>query len=395
MNEHALPGEELQPQEIRCPSCGSFLGTATRCPRCGAAAGKHISVRFFRWAAVVLTVGGLGLLYLMTVKREIPTVRIADVKPTMNFAYIRVTGTVVSETRIFREGNQVRSLRFTIGDGDAELPVTAYRAQAQELVDARRVPHKGDRVSVAGALAITGGKDVLMRIQSPEHVQIEQGAMRALGPVLPIAEVTPELKDKYCTVVGAVRSVRAPRAGSKAPWNVVIRDNTGEGVLVFWDDLAAELKSKKLLENGSTVRANVLVDTYRNKVQLKLTSPEDVETVAAPGGASAPAATGKGGARFVKIADLNAAMTSQWVTVRGSVGASGAFKKGAYFDLVDGTDTVRVVLWDSEIPAAQRPAHKTGDVVTVNGRVDAYEGRVELIPVKAEAIKPARTGDEG
>ena len=129
-----------------------------------------MSVRVFRYAALGLGTIGLGLLYLMAIHRELPVVKIGEIKPTMNFAYVRVVGTVAGDPRIFKEVGKVRSLRFTVDDGTGEISVTAFRSQAEDLVDQHKVPASGDRVEVAGALSITADDDVVMRLQVPEHL---------------------------------------------------------------------------------------------------------------------------------------------------------------------------------------------------------------------------------
>ena len=79
--------------DITCPSCGRFTGTYTTCPSCGAPVEKRMRILVFRWGAGGVAVLGLLLLYLAAVYSDIEPIKANEVTETMNFAFVRVTGT--------------------------------------------------------------------------------------------------------------------------------------------------------------------------------------------------------------------------------------------------------------------------------------------------------------
>lgn len=275
MDSRTLPGEDLQPKESHCPSCGIYVGIASKCPRCGAEVGKHISVRVFRWAAVLLAIGGLLMLYLMATHRELPLMKVEQLQPTMYFAYIRIAGTVSEEPRIFRKDGTVRSLRFSVDDGTGEINVTAYRTQAQELIEANLLPHYGQNVVVAGSLAVTGGEDLLLRIQTPEHVTIEGGKGGA-SAIEKLEEIDADRKGEFCTAEGLVTGVYAPKPDTRQPWNMKIEDDTERMFIIFWEETHADLERMGLLETGRYVRVTAEIDSFRGMPQLRPRDAYDI-----------------------------------------------------------------------------------------------------------------------
>lgn len=399
MTTNPLPGHADQPAEITCANCGQFVGALTRCPRCGARVEKRISIRVFRYAALGLGTIGLGLLYLMATHQELPIVRIGEIKPTMNFAYVRVVGTVAGDPRIFKEAGKVRSLKFTVDDGTGEISVTAFRAQAESLVEQRIVPASGDRVEVAGALSMSADDEVVMRLQIAEHLKL----VRADVPVTPLGEVNGTLVGNSILVEGTITAVNPPRPESRMPWVVEIRDDTGENAITFWPDSYPDIRDKALLIPGAAVRARVSVRTYREKLQLLLNRGEDLEVksadsarlqVAGPGAPAeaapvvpaVPAAAVKPVPSRVEAAteieDVTAELKGRVVTVMGRVAEIRTPEPGtrAPYTLVleEGGSRVSVVYWDDVAQQLGENSPATGVLMKVSGLVDVYKDAVQI-----------------
>ena len=235
MTENILPEQAPSRDEIICPSCGRFVGALTRCPYCGASVHKRLSIRIFRYAALLLGTVGLFFLYLMVRNREIPVVKISEITPTMNFAYVRVAGRVISDTRVYREGDRVQSLGFVVDDGTGEIAVRAYRAVARELLSSNIFPRMGDRVTVAGSLSVSADDRILLRLQSPRQLHLEA----VEPPVIQLADLSEDLLGKSVIVEGVVSRIMAPRPGSRAPWVIRLVDRSGTADLTFWEDVYA------------------------------------------------------------------------------------------------------------------------------------------------------------
>lgn len=396
----SLPGQDQQPDDSICASCGRFVGALTRCPYCGARVEKRLSIRVFRYAALLLGIVGLALLYLMVRNREIPAIRIGDIEPTMNFAYVRVVGTVSGDTRIFKEGNRVRSLRFMVDDGSGEISVTAYRSQADALVSAKRIPRRGDRVEVAGSLSLTAGGDVMMRLQIPEQLKISPAEME----VTALAEITDALVGESVLVEGLIKEVLPPDPNTKAPWVITIEDGSGTAQITFWRDIYEEIPDKIMLARGQRVRARVAVKSYRGKLQLSLNRGNDLEfpDTHAPGRLSVGPAVPRTAAEPLEIGDITPEMKGRVVRVRGRVTkiTPPSLPKAPYeVELEDADQRIVFVYWDDVARHLGANAPTPGAQMEVEGVVDVYKGQLQLkvhhsrqigllnpLPVKEEKI---------
>lgn len=290
MSQTPLPGHADQPPEILCGSCGRFVGAQPKCPHCGANATARLSVRVFRIGAVLLATVGLGLLYQMAVHREIPLVEIGAISPTMNFAYVRVAGVVAGESRVSRENDRVRSVRFLVEDGSGEIPVVAYGAKGQQLADRDCVPHAGDHVEVVGSLNVAADR-VALWLQSPDQLTL----VRQEVPAVAIASLTAETVGTSAAIAGTITAVAAPAAGTKRPWRVRVQDASGTGDLIFWADTQAQLANPDRLRAGVAVRARVTVGSYRDQIQLRVEDARDLDLLD-PAPAGTPPATPAGDA---------------------------------------------------------------------------------------------------
>ena len=146
-----------------CPSCERFIGPAAVCPYCETDADKPPILRRLRLAAFLLAVVGLAFLYVMARQTESTMIRIGDVTPMMNFATVRIAGTVKNKPYVKRNGNESAYLTFYVADGTGDLQVSASREMAQQLVDEKRVPAKGARVEATGTLNVSGDGRVRLR----------------------------------------------------------------------------------------------------------------------------------------------------------------------------------------------------------------------------------------
>jgi DNA/RNA endonuclease YhcR with UshA esterase domain len=381
MNDAPLPGHAEQPSEIICSDCGRFVGALTRCPHCGARVPVRMSLRVFRYAALILATAGLGLLYLMATHRAIPLVRVADIKPTMNFAYVRVAGTVTGDARIFKEGERARSLRFMVDDGTGEIQVSAYQAQARKLVDADRVPRLGDRVEVSGSLGIGPNDDMILRLQVADQLALTRAAM----PTTPLGDIDEGMIGTSLMIEGRITRVAAPAGQSRAPWTVTVDDGTGRQEITFWEDIYAEIRDKILLIAGTPVSARVDVRSYRGKLQLALSRGADLEF---PGAGSTsnltagPGAPGGYAAREIALADVGPDLAGQEVKLTARVVDLRTPEAGskAPYEIIfrEGEKELTVVYWDNvaKYLTGNKPA--IGALMSVRGRVALYKDKLQI-----------------
>lgn len=398
VNKEALPGHETQSSEMNCASCGRFVGAVTKCPYCGAKVEKRMSLVAIRWAAVLLATVGLFLLFLMAKYREIPVVKLADVKPTMNFAQIRVEGVAESDARTFRTGG---GMGFNFSDGTGTIMVFISQKQAQEMVERNLVPKAGDQISFAGGLNISDDRSS-MRLLSVDEFQL----IRAPAAAMRLADVTTDLKGSSITVEGKVMDLFPPPANTKRPYALKLLDASGEQTINFWQTEYDQIANKDVLV-GAFVRARVSVAAYQDKLQLKLASGQDLEILdgppaadayatpaqkaaatfrqqAAPAPAPAPRDFSRGrsvASTSLSVSAVTAAMKGQTVRVRGRVESVKAPQEGTKqpFAVVlrDGTATLRATYWsNADAVIAVKPT--PGALFEMEGVVDVYRDRPQL-----------------
>lgn len=158
-----------------CPSCERYIGPADACPYCDADSARAPSLRWFRRGAVVFAAVGVGALLFTARYREVPRVDPGGLKPTMQYARVRMTGTVERNAFVGEKNGQVDYLAFTLADGTQSVRVVAYSDVAVALAGARQVPRSGERVRVEGSLVTGRDGRMRLRLDAADGVEIENG----------------------------------------------------------------------------------------------------------------------------------------------------------------------------------------------------------------------------
>jgi hypothetical protein len=155
-----------------CPSCERFIGPAGCCPYCGEDSAAHPFIRRLRLVAFMLATCGLACLVLMAANRDHPVIEVGRITPMMNFAYVRVVGTVIKEPYIGDHDGRVDYFSFMLDDGTGVIRVQAQGETARTLWDEQRIPDPGMLVDVAGSLHVAAGGNRSLRLQTPRQVDI-------------------------------------------------------------------------------------------------------------------------------------------------------------------------------------------------------------------------------
>jgi DNA/RNA endonuclease YhcR with UshA esterase domain len=246
-------------------------------PAYGPQVKRPLRVRILQYASLVLAVAGLVLLYLFSVNRDIPLVRVSDVIPTMNFAYVCMAGEVTRDAYVFQSGGLV----FDMKDGSGEITVMGGRAQAQALEAAGKLPRRGDRIEVAGSLSVSADQAPKLRLQSADQLILNRkrvAAAPAMENCVRLADVTAAHKGEQVTVAGTLKSVDIPGPGSRTPYVLMITENGAELAVIFWEDVFQGL-DKKLPMPGKLISARGRVSVYKDAVQLKVWEAGDLRVM--------------------------------------------------------------------------------------------------------------------
>ncbi len=335
----------------QCPRCGCYCGPAGRCANCGLRLGRRLELRLLRAAALALAFGGLFLLRLYAMHRELPLVRVGEVSPAMNFASVRMSGVLESDARKIRSG----SILLLLDDGTGTIPLFFDR------LPSGRLPTAGTRIEVVGTLGVAAGSKARMNGHSLRLLSASPDAPSA-GDGL--AAIGLAQTGEWVVVRGRVSRVWKPRPGSRAPWRIVLSDAGGSLDVVHWLDL------KPPVVVGDELEVCGVVGAYRGKVQLKVRRPADIRAVG-----TQPLPAGK-----LRVSDIGKRMEGRVVSVEGVLGPPRSIPGGVVYPLGDGGGTISVVFWDRMVPGEERDALDEGVRVRITAPVKSYKGRLELVP---------------
>ena len=250
------------PPETLCPSCGKFVGAYTRCPYCGCEHKLRMSIRFFRFFALAVSIGGLFLIWLAARGIKAPLVKVGDLGPMNSFAYVRIEGENV-RTSAYDDGG----IGFVLDDGTGTIRVTAYADTGKALTELGRVPGPGDRVSVEGTVQITEDRARLL-VNVPEKVRVARLAAAAAATpaaAMEIGDVTHAAKGREITIVGKVTTRSRIPNGLKFQ----LTDPTGSIDVVLWESTRDRVTALGLqIEEGRFLKVRGHVGEYRGALQV-------------------------------------------------------------------------------------------------------------------------------
>jgi hypothetical protein len=91
----------------------------------------------------------------MAAHSEIPVIKISEITPMMNFALVRINGTVEKDAYISKKRGRIESVSFPVADGSGQMRVIAYASVAEILVRRNLVPGRKSLIEATGNLNIS------------------------------------------------------------------------------------------------------------------------------------------------------------------------------------------------------------------------------------------------
>ncbi|MDD2714259.1 MAG: hypothetical protein PHW04_00040 [Candidatus Wallbacteria bacterium] len=367
--------------ETVCPSCGRFVGPYDRCPYCGREVYKRLSVKLVKIVALIMAFTGLFFLYLASLNRELPVIKVNEVKPTMNFAYVRVHGIAKSSGMI----NDYGGLNFTLNDSadgmalDSSIQIKAYTDIANRLKERKLLPEAGDMVDVAGSLKIKEGS-VSMIIQSPDQIKIDSRKAEELS----LHEINETRINEKIRIHGEI--IELIEKPGKAPNEIRIRDESDEGRLEMWKNTYQELAALKGFGVGAQVKADIFVDQYMGKLQLWVKNSKNLTImVEAPAGSAAETSIElKPEKSFEQttIATLTESMIKSLVVIEANIENCKILpgpKSPNLITINDGSGSIELVAWKSVYAKLVRnPGFGVGAKIKVSAEIDKYRDNLQL-----------------
>ncbi len=335
---------------------------------------RPLRVRVLQRASLILALAGLVLLYMYSVNRDIPVVRVDSITPTMNFAYVRIQGEVTRNAYVFQSGGMV----FNLNDGSGEIAVMSGRAQAEALKNEGRLPRRGDRVDVAGSLSVSADQEVKLRMQSADQLILQRkrfaAATESVVSRVRLEDITAAQKGDQVSVIGTLKEVSVPGPGSSAPYVLTLEQDGEELEVIFWDNVFQGLE-RKLPMPGKLISALGRVDVYKEKVQLKVWEAGDLKEVTEQ--AAMPAGSDTA---VTPISGITAEQKGEVFTVVGMLGEPRSIPGGVIYPIADDSGEMVVLFWDKKVSGEEHDALESGVRLKVTAPLDVYKGTLELIP---------------
>lgn len=350
-----------------CPSCGRFVGPIEKCPYCGAAIKKRIPIGYLRIACLILAVLGVAILVYAASGTATPITKIGDISATMNYAYVRLNGTV---TRGPIYDADAQSIRFYVADDTGEIQAGAFRDVTQELLAAQKIPTVGDKITMEGTLRVRDDFSSF-NLATADKVQI----IPPNANEIKINDIGFDDEYQYVIVRGDVRDIRQPYQGLTL---VTLGDASGEVDVALSGDIEKLHGALPAFELGDSVEARGVVTYFRDTPQILLRHPRDFQKLEVDNTA----------ATTIRISDIDAARVNQRVQVQGAVTRVTRFSQGVRVIVADDSGAITLVLWQDlfdQIPNANEL--QNGAQLQALGKVSQYRGEFELVPQRASDVK--------
>jgi DNA/RNA endonuclease YhcR with UshA esterase domain len=315
-------------------------------------------------------------------------VQIRTIDRTMNMGYVRLEGTA-GDVYVKKSPSGLPDyVAFNLDDGTGTARVGIHAHEARILGKENRLPRRGDRVSVEGSVRVGPDGQVSLHVQSARRFGVFPPAALHCEP----HEILPELAGRTVRVEGRIAAVYPPRPGGRAPYRVVIGGDRGAVDLVLWEENYQALRERGL-GPGAEVVARVRVDRYKEKLQLRIKSPEDVAITPATGERAAGEPAAVEPAAEGAVAAVLRTPEGRRTSLRARVVSVKRFKKGVRVTVTDGEQNLPVILFDEVFSGWPGMGDLVPGVeVEVRGKVQSFRDRIELVVEEQGELRLMRPG---
>ncbi len=171
MNHQSKAVKHNYPKSKVCPVCQRFTGPANTCPYCDTDIIQPLSIRVLRRSALLLGITGLAITFFTATRKEPTLTRIGSITPLMNFAQVKIAGTIDKDPYTGENNGTVDYISFPVRDESGQLLVTAHDGVSKSIASSDRPPRKGDRIEASGSLNVSANGKIKLRVQSVNQMK--------------------------------------------------------------------------------------------------------------------------------------------------------------------------------------------------------------------------------
>ena len=246
-------------------------------------------------------------------------------------------------------------------------------------------------VQVGDAVAATG---VVTLFEDRPQVTLTRGdGLSVLNQAIEIADLTPiaDLDDEdvggWVRVQGTIVEAAPFSAGVKFQ----LSDPQGRTVtLLLWQDVFAALPDAADWQIGAEATAQGLVNVFRGELEIVPELALDATLLTRAATAAGPPPPPASDFGLTPLGRIRPSLIGQTVFVSGTIESEERFDGGVRFQLRDDTGSIRLVLFDAVYQQVEdRDRLKTGASVSALGRVNEFQGALEVLPPNGASVRVA------
>jgi len=275
-------------------------------------------------------------------------------------------------------------VKYTLDDGSEQITLLLWQSVYDQLVD----PHAlavGATVHVQGEMAEYRGELEIVP-ELPTDVNVLAAAPVTTPAATPIPDAQPRetlISDLSLDRLGETVQIHGTvqdAASFSQGFKFTLDDGSGQIILLTWLDVYDGIAGREALRPGATLAVTGALDQFQDELQIVPTGGTGVRLLS-PGDEQAP---------HRSIASLTLNDVGQWVLIEGTVTRADAFGSGVRVYLDDGSGEVLVLLWQNVVERVPAEVGVTtvGQRLRVAGRVEKYEGALEIVPALPFDVYP-------
>jgi hypothetical protein len=239
-----------------------------------------------KWGGLAVAVFGVIALYAdvtvlnLMIAEKPPLVSLTEVTPSMNFAIVRIQGTVTGvsydEARMW--------LGITLMEENETIFIRVYDSETKALIERNKVPAVGDKAEVTGQLRVRPGfRQMILQVAGGLRPERPQAQPMTIGNVLENVNdlLYQRVRIENVKYLGEKGPLRTREGRVWATW-VVVEDIITENRITIllphypWTKRFEELD----IESGQTLSVSGAVSLYFDQVQILPAKPlEDIRVI--------------------------------------------------------------------------------------------------------------------
>lgn len=286
---------------------------------------------------------------------------------------------------------------ISVGDATGEIDV-AISPDLVALGGSLPTVQPGDSVQVNGTIIFFKGTPQVQLNRMSDMVKLDDE--NAPVTTSNISSIDGSRVGTRVQVAGEVTAVNGFSEGRR----IILNDGTGEITVLLWLNTLEQIPNLDALGKGARLQAVGKVNQYHGDLEVVPEHASDLQIVptdviARDSGAPTPIASDSQVAKAEStrtatppalertIGSLSEGDKDNFIRVDGRITKVISFSQGMQYTLDDGTGTIKLVLFSDALRnIKERDAFLEGARVEAKGKVNVFNGALEIIPTKAADV---------